>query len=373
MPRIGVGAVALDPRRPSGLNRYTLEILRAFRADGDDSLVAYVSSAELSSRLVGTARLVDAPVLARSDFTGNLLRLLWHQVRLPPAVDRDDLDVFYSPVPEGMLLPRCPQVVTVHDLLPLRFPEVYPRLQHYFRHVLPRILRSSAAIIVDSESTASDLRSRGLANGVPVEVVYPGYDAESFRTVSAERVAQVSRDYGLSEYLLAVGEMRPYKNIRRLIEAFARADLEGVQLAIVGRIGPRDRAILNTAADHGVAERVKFLGFVPDDGLAALYTGALAFVFPSLHEGFGIPPLEAMACGCPVVASRAASIPEVCGAAAVYVDPYDVDSMAAGMEKVVADSALRRSLGRMGVEQASRFSYGTAVVTIRSILKGVAR
>jgi glycosyltransferase involved in cell wall biosynthesis len=373
MPRTGVGTIALDPGVPSGLNRYSMEVLRALLADGEDGIVAYVSSSPLHRDLGAAARLVNSPRLAQSNFSGNLLRLLWHQMRLPAAVKQDGLDVFYSPVPEGMLAPKCPQVVTVHDLLPLHFPEVYPRLRHYCRYVLPRILDASAAIIVDSESTARDLRAAGLVNGLPMHVVYPGFDAPAFRPAGDDEVSEVRQAFGLGDYVLAVGEARPYKNIRRLIEAFARVEVPSLQLVIVGKIGSRDRGILQAAAEFGVEDRVRFLGFVPDEQLAALYTGALAFVFPSLYEGFGIPPLEAMACGCAVVASNAASIPEVCGEAALYVDPLDVDSIAAGIQRVVLDSNLRGSLIRAGAEQVRCFSYAQVASAIRSIVREVAR
>jgi glycosyltransferase involved in cell wall biosynthesis len=177
----------------------------------------------------------------------------------------------------------------------------------------------------------------------------------------------------VGEYLLSVGETRPYKNIPRLLEAFARLDAPGLDLVLVGRHDPRERDLRALAERLGVGGRVRFLGFVPDEQLAALYSGAVAFVFPSLYEGFGIPLLEAMACGCPVVTSDLASMPEVCGEAAVYVDPSDADAIAAGMASVVGDREMSAALARRGLERAARFSYRSAAESILEVLRGCAR
>jgi glycosyltransferase involved in cell wall biosynthesis len=369
-PRIAIGAIGFDGTGVGGLNRYTDEVLRSLLGGGaGEGAVAYTSVPTRSAAYAAEVRVAASPRYVRNDLVGNSLRLAWHQLRLPGLLREDGADVFYSPVPEGMLRPALPQVITVHDLLPLHYPAVYPRLRHYFRLVLPRLVRASRAVVVDSAATERDLREMVGCKEVPIHVVYPGCSAETFRPAPQERIAEVRARFGLGEYLLFVGEARPYKNLARLIEAFSRTCLTGLQLAIVGGIGPRDGGVRELPSRFGVGERVRFLGRQPDAELAALYSGAEAFVFPSLYEGFGIPPLEAMACGCAVVASDAASIPEVCGEAACYIDPHDVDSIAAGMERVVGDSVLRRRLREAGLSRAARFSYRLAGDQIRTVLR----
>jgi glycosyltransferase involved in cell wall biosynthesis len=160
-------------------------------------------------------------------------------------------------------------------------------------------------------------------------------------------------------YLLCVGETRPYKNIRRAIEAFARViatgDRPDLTLAIVGTLNRLDTHLADLPQQLGIVDRVQFLGRVSDADLANLYRSAAAFLFPSLYEGFGIPPLEAMACGCPTIVARSASLPEVCGTAAHYVDPLNVEDIAAGIVRVTGDRSYAQRLQQAGLEQVKQF------------------
>lgn len=366
-----MGAVSYDERDPGGLNRYTHEVLGALlRLEPD--LIAYATSPALVADHGDSVRRVPMRFLSESNFRGNLSRLVWHQTALPVLLRRAGASLFYSTVPEGMIAPVCAQVVTIHDLLPLHFPETYPRLSYYFRYLLPHVVRASAAIVVTSQATERDVRRFFRVYDKPVHVVYQGFKQETFHPQTTETAEAARKRYGLSEFVLSVGETRPYKNIRRLIEAFAQLDVPGLQLAIVGKTNKMDKEVLELPRGLGIAGRVRFLGYVPDQDLAALYGAAAVFVFPSLYEGFGIPPLEAMACGCPVVASHAASIPEVCGDAAVYVDPLNVDSIAQGIAQVVNDCSIGEALRRRGLNQVTRFSYTSAAEQLLDIFQGIA-
>jgi glycosyltransferase involved in cell wall biosynthesis len=369
--RIVIGATALLDRGGAGLSRYTGELTRALLAR-DPALVAFTASAALRAEYGARVRRAAPAALAEGSLRGNVLRLLWHQFVLPRALKRERADLFYSTGADGMLVPPCPQVVTVHDVIPLRFPEANPRMQHYYRHVLPRVLAASAAVIAVSEATRRDLHRFYRLDDTPVHVVYQGYAAEHFRPCDTPTIEAARERNGLGEYLLAVGEARPYKNMDGLLEAFARARLPRMQLAIAGSLGGARERLLGRARALGIEARVRLLGYVPDAELAALYSGALAFAFPSFYEGFGIPPLEAMACGCPVIAADAASIPEVCGGAAVYADPYDADAFAAAITRVVGDDALRTALRQRGLERARRFSYAAAAERTLEVVRGVA-
>lgn len=369
---IVVGALTTDRPAAGGIQRYTGEILRELLRL-DPAVVGLIASEGMAggdddARL----RRVRPEVMARGSFTGNLLRLAWHQTALPRMLRRMEASAFYSPIPDGMLHPVIPQVVTIHDLIPLRFPSSAPRLHHYFRVVVPRIARASAAVIAMSEATRRDvIRLLGVP-GERVHVVHQGYRADLFHPAAAAEVEGVRARYRLGRYLLSVGEGRPYKNIPRLLRAFARVSLPDLQLVLVGRAVPQEVDLPALARALGIAERVRFPGFVADEELAPLYAGAEAFVFPSLYEGFGIPPLEAMACGCPVVCSDRASLPEVCGEAALYVDPEDEQSIAEAIERVVGDEGLRDELRARGLERAKGFSYRRAAERVLEVVRGVA-
>jgi glycosyltransferase involved in cell wall biosynthesis len=353
---------------PSGLNRYTGELLKAMLG-ADSSLLGLVTNRASPELIRRGARQVSPGLLAHTGFPGNAARLAWHHLRLPSLLRSERAELYFSPLPEGSTRPVCRQVITIHDLLPLRFPDFHPRLKYYYAMVLPRIIAASEAIIATSEATRRDIERRWGHLGKPVHVVYQGFRHDVFRPSSEEATARVRAHYGLDRFLLAVGDPRPHKNLEGLMRAFARLNAPDVQLAIVGKTGdPAEwKSLLSSL---GIAERVRILGVTPDADLAALYSAAIALVFPSHYEGFGIPPLEALACGCPVVVSRVASLPEVCGEAALYVDSSSVDSIALGMAQMIGDESLRATLRAQGLERARAFRYPTAAREILDILDG---
>lgn len=369
---VAVGAVSLNDGHGGGLNRFT-ETLVSEMVARHPGVRVFTTSRRMAARCPDEVVPVRTPGVADGSFRGNLARLLWHQALLPAALRRQRAGVFFSTVAEGMLRPPCPQVVTLHDVIPLVYPELFARLDLLYRHWLPRVIRASSALVVMSEATRRDVERYYAADveGRPIHVVYQGYRRDVFRTVPPAAVEEVRKRHGLGRYVLAVGETRPYKNVRRLVEAFARGKFGDTQLAIVGRAHKDDPHLGMLPRTLGVEQRVRFLGFVPDGDLAALYGGAEAFVFPSLYEGFGIPVLEAMACGCPVVCSSAASLPEVCGDAAVYVDPRSTDAIAGGLATVLGDDGIRATLRERGIERVRRFSYADAADQVMNILAGV--
>lgn len=368
---IVIGALNAELPPGGGIQRYTAELVPELLALDGDAL-ALVASPRMLATHDGRARGAGVERMARGNFAGNLLRLAWHQAALPRFLRGRGNGVFYSTTIDGMIAPVCPQVVTVHDLIPLIHPESGPRLRYHFRYVVPRIVRASAAIIAMSEATRRDLARLYAIPPERVHVVHQGYRAAVFNPGAGERSAAVRARFGLGRYLLATADGRSYKNIPRVLEALARLGREDLQLALVGRTSRKEVDLPALAERLGIGARVRFLGFVSDEELAALYAGAEAFVFPSLYEGFGIPPLEAMACGCPVIVSDRASLPEVCGEAAIYVDPDRVDAIAEAMGRVVAEPALRAGLRERGLERAAQFSYRQAAGEILSVLRGVA-
>lgn len=364
--RIAFNASIVDPVL-SGLGVYSVSLLREMAKLHDD-LVVYTSCPEACRPNSWSVRRISPRVQPSRGRRGHLRRIAWIQTVLPLRLLADKASLLLSPVPEGMLVPTIPQVIVVHDLTALRFREGFPRQYHYFRYFVPAVLRRSRVIISDSESTKRDIVAFCGIECSRVYVVPCGYDRSQYRVgVDAERAKKTHR---LESYLLYVGNLLPHKNLQRLLSAFALvAPKFPHQLVIAGKKDRRYPFLAAHARALGIEGRVSFLDYVPAEDLPALYAGADLFVLPSLTEGFGLPIIEAMACGTPVIASRVGSVPEVAGDAAVLVDPYDVHAMAAAMEAVLGDSGLRRVMSRSGVKQAERFDWEQTAKMVLEILR----
>jgi glycosyltransferase involved in cell wall biosynthesis len=365
--RIAINASIVDPFL-SGLGIYTVSLTRELAALHKD-IVVYTADAERCGVPPARCRRVSRGVQPRWGGMGHLRRLLWLQTALPLRLVLDRAAVLLSPVPEGLLLPLVPQVVVVHDVLPLRFPQEYPRQQHYFRHLVPAVLRRARAVIAVSDSTKRDLVAcYGLAPAT-IHVVPNGCDGQRFHPGIAPEA--VARKYQLGAYLLYVGNLLPHKNLPTLLRAFAAvAGRVPHRLVIAGKKDPRYYPSLQAMAGAlGLAERVLFLDYVPAEELPALYAGAAACILPSLYEGFGLPVLEAMACGTPVIAARRGALCEVAGEAAAWVEPSDAEAMAHAIEAVLQDPGLRRSLRAKGLQRAAAFSWRRTATMVLAILE----
>ncbi|MDW8064251.1 MAG: glycosyltransferase family 1 protein [Anaerolineae bacterium] len=295
---------------------------------------------------------------------------LWHRLRLPIPVEAlaGPADLVYSP---DFLLPPTwpgrPTLLTVHDLSFEIMPETLPEpLVAYLRRNVPRAVRRATHVLADSEATRRDLVR---LYGVPEEritVLYSGVDPR-FRPVEdeAER-ARVRARYGLGPwpFVLTVGTVQPRKNYPRLIEAFAALVREGSfpdgHLVIVGEKGWKAEGTFEAIRRSGLMERIRWLGFVADEDLPALYSAAAAFALVSRYEGFGLPALEAMACGTPVVVSWTSSLPEVAGEAGILVDPDSTASIAEGLRRALTDPEGRAARRAAGLARACRFTWEAA-------------
>ena len=310
--------------------------------------------------------LVDPAISPDRGFQGHIKRLLWYQTSLNWQLRQQQTALFFSPATEGMLFPSVPQVMMVHDLIPLKYPELSPKWQYYYRYVLPLILKKCQKIICISEHTKKDLIENYHLPAELIEVVYLGFDRKLF-------FPQVNPDilskYGLNKYFLYVGDMRFYKNLGRCLEAFDRLPNRDCQFVITGK---KDDffypEIARQTQQLKSKERIIFLDYVPTDDLPYLYSSAQSLVFASLYEGFGLPVLEAMACGCPVITAQATSLPEVGGDSVLYVDPYDVENISEKMQRILRDEDLRQDLSRKGKARAKLFSWSTTAENIKEIL-----
>jgi len=286
---------------------------------------------------------------------GHLRRLLWTQFRLPRLYRRLRANLLFSPVPEAPLYSRCRFVVMVHDTIPLRFPNPQSRLHLYHRHWLPRVARQAQLAICNSEATARDVRQ---FLGVPATRIQPillAYDRDRFYPRPPEELPPPPA----RPYFLYLGRHDPYKNVGLAIAALGQiAHRCEVELRLAGPPDARYTPQLQAqVAELGLGDRVRFLDYVADAELPLLLNQALALVFPSRWEGFGLPVLEAIACGTPAIVSRVSSLPEVAGEAALYIDPDSVAELADAMQRVANEAGLRRELRERGLARAAEFSW----------------
>jgi glycosyltransferase involved in cell wall biosynthesis len=280
---------------------------------------------------------------------GHLRRLVWTQFQLPRIYQQLKSQLLFSPLPEAPLNNGLRYIVTVHDLVPLRFPRRFSPLTPYFRYYIPQVLTQAQHILCDSVATAKDITSFFQISADKITPVLLAHNAEDFRFL----------DLPTCNYFLYVGRHDPYKNLHRLIDAFAALPSNrDYELWIAGPSDRRYTPILQAQVEHlGLSHQVKFLNYVPYEQLPTLINQAIALVFPSLWEGFGLPVLEAMACGTPVITSNLSSLPEVTGDAALLVNPYNTDKITDAMQAVVSDSKERSRLRTLGLNRATQFSW----------------
>jgi glycosyltransferase involved in cell wall biosynthesis len=277
---------------------------------------------------------------------------VWYPAVLPVCAQRDRVDVLHCPTFRAPLRSPVPLVVTVHDLAVLRYPDAFNAwTRRYSALTLPRIVRTAAAIIAVSEFTKHELGELLSVPDEKVRVIPNGVGAPFSREGSASP----------GNYVLAVSTLEPRKNLEALVDAFGRADLDSCELRIVGARG-WGRVTVD-------GDRVRYLGFVPDAELARLYRGARCVAYVSRYEGFGLPVLEALACGAAVVAADLPPIREFVDRAAITVDPADPDSIAAGLEQAVAR---HDELSAQGPDAAAPYEWGRTAAETSALYREVA-
>jgi glycosyltransferase involved in cell wall biosynthesis len=359
--RIAIDATAI-PRLMAGAGVYTYELIRALPdVEGDHDYLVFARSDAFD----GLARRHPNLRVVRVRAPTRPGRLLWEQTALPLALRRARIDVLHSPHHTTPALALgCRRVVTLHDVTFFLVPERYPPARRlYFRAVTRASARLADALITPSEAVKGDVVR--ILRVLPERVTaVPEAAAPAYAPVDApEALDRVRRKYRLPErYVLSVGSLEPGKNRRRLIAACARLRERGVEhhLVISGQRAWRYEDELDVVRQLGLDDRVHVLGFVDGADMPALYSAADLLAFPSLYEGFGLPVLEAMACGTPVITSSVSALPEVAGDAALLVDPADVSALAESMERALTDGALRADLRARGLERARMFSWERA-------------
>jgi glycosyltransferase involved in cell wall biosynthesis len=383
----------------AGIGRYTRELVRAIvdRGDAHRYTLFYAAGgiAPDSPYLADLRRLCDSRAYIRHvpiPLSPRRLTQLWQRLRAPVPVElfTGPLDLLHAP---DFVLPptRARTLVTIHDLSFMVHPEcAEPSMVRYLNDAVPRGLRRADVILADSEATRRDLARLLAIDPALVELVYPGVGPR-FRPMSAEEIEPIRRRLGLPDrFVLFVSTLEPRKNLVRLLEAFAqvlqiadcRLQIENpnlqsaiynLQLVIAGRRGWLYEDVFATIDRLRLRERVRLLDFVHDKDLPALYNLAAAFAYPSIYEGFGIPPLEAMACGTPTVTADNSSLPEVVADAAVLVAAEDIGSIASGIARAIADEPLRARLRLAGPEQARQFTWERAAEQVLACYERIGR
>lgn len=274
-------------------------------------------------------------------------------------ISPQNFDLYFEPNFIPINIKSRYTVVTIFDFSVILFPEWHPKGRiRYFKKNFWENLKRADRIIVISDY----IKKEGVNLGLPEEkltTIHLGFDHEVFRTYSLHDLQLVQKKYGLSEhFLLFVGSIEPRKNLKNLLQAYISLNEEirkDLKLVLVGFKGWENKEIKKLMNNN--KKDIYYLGYLPDKELGKLYNLATLLIYPSIYEGFGLPPLEAMACGCPVVVSNVASLPEVCGDAAYYVDPHNIDSIAEGIYKVITDEALRQNMIEKGLQRAKLFSW----------------
>lgn len=340
----------------TGLGRYPSELAPALRARG----VRLIELSAVREPASSTARRV-AQGLRREG--------LYYPAGLAREAARKGAQVLHVPTPAPVRGGRLPLIVTVQDLLPLRLPHLFTReTRAHTRLYLPFVRRATRIITPSAYTRAEVIELLGLTEDRVVAI--PLGCAERFVSRAVDREA-LRRDHGIEgPYVLCVGTLEPRKNLTSVLGAFRRvsAAVPDVELVIAGGRGWRNEAFERALGREG-ARRLRLTGFVPDERLVELYAGAACFLYPSLGEGFGLPPLEAMACGAPVVASDRPALDEVCGDAALIAPPQDVDALAAHVVAVLSDGALAERMRKAGIARAGRFTWPAAAAATEQVYR----
>jgi glycosyltransferase involved in cell wall biosynthesis len=367
-----------------GIGRYTRNLIRALAdCDTDDQYTLFVAGGLADGDGLGpwaaNFRVRSVPLSDR------WMHILWQRLRLPLPIQliTGPLDLFHSP--DFMLPPtgRTPAILTVHDLSFLRLPQFFVSgFREFLEKAVSRAVKRARHVLADSECTRRDLMELMGVEPERVSVLYPGVESRFQPVRDAETLNWVRNRYQLpGRFVLGLSTLQPRKNFEGLIEAFSlllaarggEPEIADLDLVIGGGRGWMYEGLSSKVERLGLVERIHFVGFVGDDDLPALYSLASAFAFPTWYEGFGLPVLEAMACGTPVVAADNSSLPEVVGEAGLLVDAADPGALAEALARLLTDPGLEAQLATAGRRQARRFTWEGAARQLLELYHSVAQ
>lgn len=364
--RIGIDIRELENGKSTGIGRYLRHfLLFANEFDKDNKYVLFGNNKTCFSLMNENQELHIIP---------GSMTVIWDQILLPKAIKKEKIDVFLSPYFKAPGFCPCKMVVIINDLIPLMVPE-YKAAKYFFKRIYFKMLtrfacRSADKIITISSHTKNDLIKIFHLPGEKIKVVYLAVELAYKKIENPDSCIFQKYKVG-QKFILHVGHFKPHKNIGRLIEAYNKLpeSLRGeYKLVLLAKKDLLYYELYEQAQKLGLEDNVIFTDHVPEEELPYFYNAASLLVVPSLYEGFGLPALEAMACGTPVVVSRAASLPEVVGEAAICFDPCNVDEITQAMERVLNDENLKSDLIENGFKRSGEFTIEKMGAKIREIL-----
>lgn len=374
--KIAINASILDDK-PSGLGIYTFYIINELYNlinKSEDELIIYTSCPNYF-KVINNIKIKQIPVNTQPKYgkSGAVKRFLWNQLKLIKDIDKEKVDILYSPTHHGSLFYNN-QIVTIHDLLPIHFnykDSLQRILQtNYFKYVLPAILKKARKIVTVSDCTKNDIIKFFKISEDKIIRIYNGYDNRKlYYRKNAKNY--IYEKYQIRNYLLAVGASYPHKNYDTLIKAISLISDKNTSLIIAGGRNEYRNYLKKLTRELNLADKVLFIDYVSQEDLPYFYSAAKCLVYPSLYEGFGLPPLEAMACGCPVITSNTSSLPEVVGDAGVMINPYSIEEIAKAIDMVLSNENLRKEMIEKGLKQAQEFSWRKTAEEIYKVIKEI--
>jgi len=353
--RIAINTMAMK-RELYGVGNYIKNFVRALAAIDRENDYVLFASTDNKCHLTGLGENFSIE-LAPSN---RMLRLPWEQSVLPLRLKQKRIDVCHGATFVTPLLKTCGHVVSIHDMTFHLTPERHsPFKRAYFRAMIPEMVRRSEKVIAISESTKRDLVRLMDIDEEKICVTHLGVDTRFRPITDEEELTKVRQKYNLpAKYILYVGLIEPRKNVEALVDAYHTDSMHTeFELVLAGNLGWGYAPLLEKIRKSQLRDRIRMPGYVADSDLPALFSMAATFVYPSAYEGFGLPVLEAMACGAPVITSQVSSLPEVAGDAAILVDPSDPRALVTALQRVLADDQLRRSLSEKGIQRARLFTW----------------
>ena len=365
--KVGIDGRAAKWYRGTGIGTYTHELIRNLNnVDSTNDYLIFMPACDSLSNLNTNFKINPVDSVSSNSF--------WDDIKVPNILNNSDIELYHVPQ-NGVGLSEnisCKKVITLHDIIPLRLPEtVSDRYLKIFNNELPKILDSCDGIITVSEFSKNDIAKEF---NFPLDHIYvtPLAAEDIYKPLSkCQSKMMITKKYGIEEdFVLYVGGFSPRKNILGLIEAYSKLpeSLRNVfKLVIIGRKGPSYEKYKKRAQELLVDDKVIFTDFVPLEDMPLFYNAAEVLVYPSFYEGFGLPPVEAMACGTPVIASNVTSLPEVCYESALLIDPHDIDLLSYDIGRVLSNSLLKLTMVKKSLTRSGNFSWKkTALDTIHA-------